>query len=364
VADATSALVEAAVRALSPIYGDVRPATGRHRRLPGSDRARVIRLRLSGGDPDVVPRTVIIKSHVPAELADGGIREPAALEMLGELGVGVAPALLAVSSVPPLVVIEDLRASVGSVSLADLLLDRDPNAAAAGLMSWAEAMAALHGAAAATSGAEDMFTRFLQAHAARLGQPAPPAAAGQGLDNACSSLRESLPLLGIEPSAAAIDELLALDQLLQGGQAASVLTPADACPDNNAIGAERTVLFDFEGAEVRHVAWDAAYLVVPWPSCWCAWEMPSEVSRPALGRWRKLVAPSIPHVASAGFDEDLAAASIGWALRSIAWFLRMAVNPPPRRGSERERRIVAPCGRLCSTAFAWWSSSVTRACPR
>jgi hypothetical protein len=296
---------------------------------------------LASEDQADVPRTVIVKSHAPAELPDGGVREPAALEMLRDLGVRVAPALLAVSSDPPLVVLEDLRASVGSVSLADLLLDRDPGPATSGLMSWAEALAELH-SATATVGAESIFAEHLHAHAARLGQPVPPAGAGSGLDRACTSLRESLPLIGTEASTAALDELLSIDSLMQGGDSAAALTPADACPDNNAIGAERTVLFDFEGAEVRHVAWDAAYLVVPWPSCWCSWEMPAAASVPALARWRELVAPAMPHVATTAFDEDLAAASIGWAVRSVAWFLRMAVHPPAARGSERERRIVAP----------------------
>ena len=36
----------------------------------------------------------------------------------------------------------------------------------------------------------------------------------------------------------------------------------------------RLVLLDFEGAEWRHVAWDLAYLRVPWPTCWCSWRLP------------------------------------------------------------------------------------------
>ena len=48
---------------------------------------------------------------------------------------------------------------------------------------------------------------------------------------------------------------------------AEALTPADACPDNNVLIGRRRVLIDFEGAQWRHLAWDVAYLFVPWPTC-------------------------------------------------------------------------------------------------
>jgi hypothetical protein len=52
----------------------------------------------------------------------------------------------------------------------------------------------------------------------------------------------------------------------------SALWPCDACPDNNVRNDSGELsLVDFEGAAFRHVAWDVAYLTVPWPSCWCCW---------------------------------------------------------------------------------------------
>ena len=62
------------------------------------------------------------------------------------------------------------------------------------------------------------------------------------------------------------------------------LSPADACPDNNLLTDRRLRLIDFEWSEVRHPAWDAAYLAVPWPTCWCSWRIPGRVRRPGARR--------------------------------------------------------------------------------
>ena len=64
------------------------------------------------------------------------------------------------------------------------------------------------------------------------------------------------------------------------------LSPADACPDNNLLLADGCRLIDFEWAEVRHPAWDAAYLAVPWPTCWCSWRIPDATAARALDAYR------------------------------------------------------------------------------
>ncbi len=75
------------------------------------------------------------------------------------------------------------------------------------------------------------------------------------------------------------------------------LTPGDACPDNNIETPDGLVLIDFEVADFRHVAWDAAYLTEPWPTCWCSWRLPSEVTDEAVARWRATIEPALaPHV--------------------------------------------------------------------
>jgi hypothetical protein len=140
------------------------------------------------------------------------------------------------------------------------------------------------------------------------------------------------------------------------------LTPADACPDNNVMTPAGLVLLDFEQATTRHVAWDAAYLVLPWPSCWCAWGMPAEIAEAALARWRAVVAASIPVVATPTFDRDLDIAVAAWAFLSSAWFLPRAianedpfgraVRGPTRRSAIRHRMRLAAQRRAVMPALA------------
>jgi hypothetical protein len=102
----------------------------------------------------------------------------------------------------------------------------------------------------------------------------------------------------------------------------AALTPAGARPDNNVGVDGRVVLLDFEGAQWRDVAWDVAYLLVPWPSCWCSWRMPDDVASRALAAYRASAGQAFDEVGRAGFERDVETAAVGWALVSTTWFLR------------------------------------------
>ncbi len=307
-------------------------------RLEGSDRAVTLRASLVEGGGRAYPlesalnprpptagrpATVVVKAHDRAKCADEPVCEPAGLEVLGELGSKIAPRLLAVADEPALLVMEDFGA--GLTSLADLLLGRDPEAAAGGLLAWAAAMAELH---IESAGAKERFASALGAHASRLGMVAPPPDEDMSwlLTSAATDLSDRLPeLLGVTPSRAALDEVRSIADLLPAG-AAGALSPADACPDNNALRPDGMVLFDFEGTAYRHLAWDAAYLVVPWPSCWCAWRLPEAAAVAALDRWREMAGPTLPRVATVEFEADLSAAVAGWTAITLGWYLPRAAT--------------------------------------
>ena len=120
---------------------------------------------------------------------------------------------------------------------------------------------------------------------------------------AADHLSKELPRLGIAPSAQALVELRSAADVL--APQAQALSPADACPDNNVSTPDGLVLLDFEQATVRHVAWDVAYLLLPWPSCWCSWDLPADIANATVARWRAAVAPTIPSVGTKAFDHDL-----------------------------------------------------------
>ncbi|GIJ43544.1 hypothetical protein Val02_04300 [Virgisporangium aliadipatigenens] len=275
-------------------------------RLAGGERAHVVRATVDGG-----PETVVVKAHAPGHV-DNWRRESAALTVLGGRGLPV-PELLAVVADPPLVVLRDLGTGP---NLADALLGDDAARATTMLHAWADTLARLHTATtgdaarlAAASGTDPSTVDVMPAL----------------LDEAAGTLADLLPTLGIAPEPRALDELRAAPDALSPG--AHALTPADACPDNNVLTPDGLVLLDFEQADHQHVAWDAAYLIVPWPTCWCSWGLPAEVARTALERWRA-AAPSI-------VDSDLDVTVSAWAFLSTAWFLRGAfeeADTPPGGG--------------------------------
>ncbi|GAA3390515.1 hypothetical protein [Cryptosporangium minutisporangium] len=278
--------------------------------LAGSTRARVFRARLVGRAG--VPTSVIVKAPV----AVAPPRERVALDVLTRAGVPGVPELLAAADVPELLVLAD--AGTGS-SLADRLIGSDPDAAGRAVLVWAEAMARFQ---AATVALGPTFTDALAA-LTPLGPP-PTELTRELLSSAAAGLVEYLPRLGVIPRPAALD---ALRQLADGlDPDAYTLDPGDACPDNNVETAEGLVLIDFEFAEYRHAGWQAAYLRVPWPSCWCSWRLPAAVADRALDTWRRTLAPALPAIASDRFDRELELIVAGWILLSVSWFLPAALD--------------------------------------
>ena len=298
--------------------------------LQGSDRTLVVRARAPQG-------SVVVKLHRDAN-AESAVREPAGLEVAGGQGT---PRLLAVTD-PAGVVLEDV--GMGD-DLAELLLGTDPAAAADGLRRWAAALGALH-ARTAACGAQ--LQEALDRSAVRLGLPALPAAGTPAmLARAADALAVGLPLLGVSPSDDALAELRGLDELLGGPPQAWALTPSDACPDNNRLTLDGLILLDLEGAQLRHVAWDAAYLLVPWPSCWCSWRLPVEVAHAALESWRAAVA--LAYARDPAFEDDLRTVLLGWAMTSAGWFVRRAIQDdhphlvtPTRKAMVQHRRLRSP----------------------
>ncbi len=102
------------------------------------------------------------------------------------------------------------------------------------------------------------------------------------------------------------------------------------------------MIVDFEGAQWRHIAWDLAYLTVPWPTCWCSWRMPSTSSERALERYRNAVEDVLPYVRTARFRSDLAAAALGWAMVSVAHLLPERARRRPAAARPGPAHAAAP----------------------
>jgi hypothetical protein len=211
-------------------------------------------------------------------------------------------------------------------TVATALLGADAEAAAAAVLAWAEAIARLHRCAL---GGRDRFRAELALRCGDL--PIADHVMPTVVDEAALLLQRRCDDLGVTAPRGAFDELRNLARTLGAGENAS-LSPSDSCPDDNVQTADGLMLVDFEGAQWRHVAWDVAYLSVPWPTCWCSWRMPGDVSERAVERYRATIEDALPYVRTAAFRADVAAAALSWALVSTAWLLPQALgdDPPPQ----------------------------------
>ena len=249
------------------------------------DRTHVVRLHLG---PD---RSVVMKKR--AEEDSFGV-ELAALEYLTEMPEPVAPRLLGADPDAGILLMEDLGPGP---SLADSLLTGDRPRVRADLVCYAEALGSMH---AWSMG---------RPRDPRLGTPPWPGAVASSKDaflGAAASLGLAAAAAGTE-----IDQLsLILDETGYHG-----LVHGDACPDNVRFLDGRCRIFDFEHSGWGAVALDAAYLLAPFPSCWCFGRLPASVAAPAMSAYRgRLEAAGID--TGPAWDVAMTAALGAWI---IAW---------------------------------------------
>lgn len=268
----------------------------------------------------------VVKGY-DAEKPGAGAREKAALRVLA--GAGTAPSWLGEGDDPPYVVMSRLA---GSGSLADALMGSSPERAREALLAWAGALAELHDAG--TSEVRRSFTVELERRAPHLSARSLPADAAEAADHYSAILEQ----LGLPPHGDALQALRDLPALLAGEQW-EVLSPADACPDNSLIGAHGMHLLDFEFAELRHAAWDVAYLRAPWPSCWCAWRLPDDVADAAVTHY---CASRGEPFTGPDFGAALDLATVGWQVMTPAFFIpgALADDDTSRAGRPSRRAFV------------------------
>jgi Ser/Thr protein kinase RdoA (MazF antagonist) len=231
------------------------------------DRRHVVRVQVG------MDRSVIVKKR-GREAESFGV-ELAALEYLNAMPVPVAPRLVAADARAGLMLMEDLGPGA---SLADALLAGDRERAQAGLVAYAEALAAMHAWSIGRPGElADLRARY-----------APQAPPGPGWLEAVTRGRgpffDGLAAWGltVDGLAEEIDELFNLPN--ETGYHG--LVHGDACPDNVRVLAGGGRVFDFETSGWGSVALDAAYLLAPFPSCWCFAALPAAVAGPAMRAYR------------------------------------------------------------------------------
>ena len=240
-------------------------------------RHHIVRLHIADDD-----RSVVLKRRREENFGDrarGFEAELAALEFLNTMEAAIAPRLFGADPSAGILIMEDLGPGP---SLADSLLARDRDRAEADLVSYARAVGTMHAWGAGRSG------EYAEIRA-RHGQSESP----MDPDWIAAIARGKQPFLAVSaqlglPTAGVEDEIDSLGALM-GGSGHVGLVHGDLCPDNTHIARGNCRLIDFETSGWGPVAVDAAYLLAPFPSCWCFASLPSEVAGPALRAYRDQV---------------------------------------------------------------------------
>lgn len=93
----------------------------------------------------------------------------------------------------------------------------------------------------------------------------------------------------------------------------AIFTIGDMCPGNQKMTETGMKMFDLEAAGYQHPALDVTYLVVPWPTCWCCWDLPEEIRDEMVERY--LSQSSRP----SEVEDGMAGAMMFWAVASVAF---------------------------------------------
>jgi Ser/Thr protein kinase RdoA (MazF antagonist) len=125
---------------------------------------------------------------------------------------------------------------------------------------------------------------------------------------------DALDRLGLGGTATASleGEFDALDTALAGGRWRGFVH-GDPCPDNAVVVAGRVRLLDLERCSPGSVALDAAYLLAPFPSCWCFGRVPQDLAGAGLAAHRRALADHGIMLGD-GWDLAVAAALGAWVV--------------------------------------------------
>jgi Ser/Thr protein kinase RdoA (MazF antagonist) len=290
-----AALPEAETRVVSALLaGAWGPGAEIRGVAPIWDRSHVWRVQAA---PD---RSVVMKRRDP----DAGPHrfgvELAALEYLNGMPVPVAPRLVAADAEAGILLMEDLGPGP---SLADALLGEDRARAQAGLVAYAEVLGTMH---AWSMGRPEELARLR----ARYAPGAPPGPSWlAALTRGRAGFTGAMGPLGLAADGigAEIDEI----PYLLNGTGYQGLVHGDACPDNVRFLGGGGRVFDFETSGWGPVVLDAAYLLAPFPSCWCFARLPAGVAAPGLAAYRARMEAAGIELGS-DWDAAMAAAVATW----------------------------------------------------
>lgn len=304
--------------------------------------------------------TLVVEGPMSRVLRGGGMitkqtwhdsdhsRELPALMLIRDKFPGLGPALITANEAGSTMVLEDLG---DGPSLATALLGDDPLVADTFLNQYVDELARLHNETRGTAGSEPLTGFLYDVYP-------------QAIDTIRSTDFPSL----LPVRDGALEEISHLRELA-GPTGQSVFSFGDMCPDNNVQTNRGLRFFDLEGAGYVDPALDLAYLTVPFPSCWCSYDLPKKVEARVVDRYcSKTFAPETTKAA-------LHRAEMFYLIFLLAWRLPRALSSEsvkghPDRPSPESRQVVAhriervstnPASQAEFPAFTSWISDISAA---
>jgi hypothetical protein len=268
--------------------------------------------------------TVVVKTYPwTAEGASCFAAEAAGLEVAGDSAL--APTFLGADAYSQLVVMSDLG---GGRSLADVLLTGSAMEARTALLDWAAACGRLSVVTNACRSAFDAVTaRYLA------GRPDERHLAG--LPGRVLAAAESAARIAVSAPEGLAAELAEVADAATADRYAA-FSPGDICPDNNLLTSPGVKFVDFEEAGFHPVFLDAAYITMPFSTCWCVFRFPPELSAEAEAAYREQVSAVWPDLADdAVWQPGMRRAVAAWTMSSTSWLLRRSLAADVPMNSER-----------------------------
>lgn len=278
--------------------------------LGGSQRSLVLRAVRAGGAGTVVVKRFAPEPE-PGQGPNGFAREVAGLRLLEH-----APTLLATDAEHEIVVMSD----VGShPTLADLLRGDDPGAAWSAAVDWARSLGEVLGGShpAATVATTELRSRGVDRE--------------PGRERVLSGLEALAAAAGVVVPPDVRAEVDQVHDLLTS-DAGLVVTPGDMCPDNVLLTPGGPAFVDLEATTVRPIAFDAAYVMLPFATCWCVYAQPPGLVDEMLVAFSTAVTVSCPGLLGYDWEQQGVVASVAWVLWMAPMLLHYAADAERRMG--------------------------------
>ena len=268
------------------------------------------------------------------------VTERAGLEFLGDLGLAIAPALIACDSATKVLVLEDLRPRV---PLYDLLDGAETAAdATRGLVAFARALGHLGAATVGVGCAQAYYDRRRA-----LGSVDPRSDRVGPLADRWEETRAAAAAVGVTTSTKVEAEMVGVLEALADPGAFLAFSNGDAGDNNFLVAGDDGRIIDFEFSGYRHALWDAACLHVPGPR-WIT--IPDPVRTGLQDVYRAALTEGIPEAADDRvYGEAMAAAAMTVAIERAAARIAKVDARAPGDGSRAQMIATLESGARAAT---------------